>query len=354
MALRHRTPVFVSLSTSGPHLSDVSAAVHTSLGFREAVSHIVCEFPYSSRRGPLIEQDSTTFAQAAAACCNLRLLEIWSSTGRPISLLADFVDGESCKWLHMQKLDVFYHAYPGLEVPEQLMQTLLHAMPNLEELRHPKGLIGGDVAEAFPNLRRVAHNRDSDIVVVALTGAHAQCITELFLDDPSQGPRKIFSAADGVMYEDVFQTRVCDALWSANLSRLRLLEIKAWGNGNGVRSVIEHVIETCQTLTTLRLPAQELLGIPRLIRVLSRTARGLKVLRLDGTHRPYNEDIVPPHVLMTLNGGWNHGGMRGLRRLEFCVDLRPRDLPLDENPSVTSLRKFCHERRISHVLLKKQ
>lgn len=141
------------------------------------------------------------------------------------------------------------------------------------------------------------------------------------------------------IHEDAFEGRLYDALRTANLSRLRLLEIESWGNGDTLCSVILHVLETCKTLTTLRLPAWQVQTVTRLIRVLSRTSRGLKVLRLDSSHRQYVADIVPSHVLVTLNCAWDNGGMRGLRRLEFGLRTWHGDPPLSEIPSVISLSK---------------
>ena len=336
-------------------LINFSAAVHANPGFGAAVRRIDFASPFTGQSNLPIEWNMTTFAVAAVAYSNLRPLKIWHAIVQPIVAFAEFVEGESCHWPQVQKLDLSCLATIGPRTSDHIMRALLDAMPNVEELRWPMGCISDDVAEAFPSLRRGLHPRDSDAVVVALVGGRTEYITEIYPADPSQGPSKIVMSRDGVItYEGLFEDRGCDALCAANLPLLRSLEIIAWGNGNNVCTAFQHALETCKTLNTLRLPAWEAQKAPQLTGVLSKTPRGLKVLRLDGTPRPYNQgantdDIVPPHVLMTLNTAWNQGGIRGLRRLEFCIDRSFGVQPLlRQTHGLRSLRKFCNERRISH------
>jgi len=357
MSLYHQSPVFVLLRGSKLRLSDFSAAVHASPGFREAVRRIVFAPPFSSQPDLSIESNFTKFALAAAACCNLRSLRILHQVAQPIIAFAKCVESEPCKWLQMRALDLIYREDVAPGPPDHLMRVLLHAMPELEKLWFPMGCISDEVAEAFPSLGRVVHVYNSDAAVVALAGGRSEHITELILANPSQGPSEKFTSRETVTTNrGVFEDRLCDALRTANLSRLRILEITSWGNGNNVCSAILHVVETCKTLTTLQLPGWDAQRNQQLTEVLSRTPRGLNVLRFDRTFRPYvvfTEDVVSPHLLMALKFSWEQGGIRGLRRLELCVDRQPRVRPLGEDPGVISFQTFCHERRIILRLFKR-
>lgn len=173
MTLAHQGPVFVFLSESKPHLKDVSTAVLTSLDFREAVSRIFYKPPYSTRMDPPLEWDFSTFALAVVKCSELRSLEIQHSNSQPIIALAQHVEHEASGWQGMQAMEFSYWDYKDPGVPGQLMRAILNAAPNMEELRLPEGCVGDDAAVALPNLKRVVHSRDNDLVVLALAGSHA-------------------------------------------------------------------------------------------------------------------------------------------------------------------------------------